>query len=259
VATALALAGVDELLVLALGAGCGAVLLERDGGPPRWQGSRRGAWRGAWRRLRALGRGGPAALLGALLALPALLAATAPAPVAPPALLARLWWEFLRFGATLFGSGYLLVAYLQSRLVEDLGLLSTAQLLEAIVIGEMTPGPLFTTSTAVGYLVGGMAGALLATTAIFLPSFPLAMLLGRAMPRVKRSALARTVMRGLAAAVVGVMLAVSIRLGMRVVVDLPSAAVLASAMAALRFTRLPPLALVPLGAMVGIGLRTLGV
>ncbi|MGA1775221.1 MAG: chromate efflux transporter, partial [Nitriliruptoraceae bacterium] len=147
-ALGLSLAGVGELLVLALGAAVGAALLPRGGDPspmPRW-----------------LRRGGPptgraATVLLPLLALPALLGAAAPAPVAPPGMLARLWWEFLGFGATLFGSGYLLVGYLQARLVEDLGLLTTSQLLEAIVIGELTPGPLFTTSTAVGYLLGGAA------------------------------------------------------------------------------------------------------
>lgn len=243
-ALGLALVGVGEVLVLALGAAAGAVLLPRGDEPApldRWV--RRGA----------------AAVVPPLAAVPLLLAGAAPAPVAPPGMLTRLWWEFLRFGATLFGSGYLLVAYLQSRLVEDLGLLTTARLLEAIVIGELTPGPLFTTSTAVGYLLGGVAGALVATVAIFLPSFPLAMLLGRIMPRVKRSAAARAVVRGLGAAVVGVMLAVALRIGLRVVVDVPSAALLVAGVAALRLTRLPPLALVPLGAAVGVVLDAVGV
>ena len=249
-ALGLSLAGVGELLVLALGAAVGAALLPRGDTPAplaRW-----------------LRRGGPragraATVLLPLLALPALLGAAAPAPVAPPGMLARLWWEFLGFGATLFGSGYLLVGYLQARLVEDLGLLTTAQLLEAIVIGELTPGPLFTTSTAVGYLLGGAAGAVVATVGIFLPSFPLAMLLGRVMPRVKRSAAARAVVRGLGAAVVGVMLAVALRIGLRVVVDVPTVALLVGGVAALRLTRLPPLALVPLGAVAGLALDLFGV
>ena len=253
-ALALSLVGVGELAVLGLGAAAGALLLPRGDDPAplaRWLG-RRGPGSGP-------GAGRVTAALLPLLALPALLGATAPMPVAPPGMLARLWWEFLRFGATLFGSGYLLVGYLQARLVEDLGLLSSAQLLEAIVIGELTPGPLFTTSTAVGYLLGGVAGALVATVGIFLPSFPLAMLLGRVMPRVKRSAAARAVVRGLGAAVVGVMLAVALRIGLRVVVDVPSAALVVAGVAALRLTRLSPLALVPLGALAGLALEAAGV
>jgi len=230
------LLGVDELVVLALGALLG------------WLTHR------SWRRLRdGLRRARPGSGASALLvaaSLPWTLGATA-APAADPVRLWQLWWWFLRFGLTMFGSGYLLVAYLQSGLVDRLGLLSSAQLLEAIVIGEMTPGPLFTVSTAVGYLLGGGAGAVVATLAIFLPSFPLAMLLGRIMPRLSRSRVARELMRGLAAAVVGVMLAVVWTIGSRVITDVPAVVIAVAAVAALRFTRLGPIALVPVGAMVG--------
>jgi len=230
------LLGLDELIVLALGALLG------------WLTHR------SWRRLRdGLRRARPGATTSALLlatALPWSLGAAA-APVADPVRLWQLWWWFLRFGLTMFGSGYLLIAYLQSALVDRLGLLTSAQLLEAIVIGEMTPGPLFTVSTAIGYLLGGGPGAIIATLAIFLPSFPLAMLLGRIMPRLSRSRVARELMRGLAAAVVGVMLAVVWTIGSRVITDIPSVLIAVAAAAALRFTRLGPIALVPVGAMVG--------
>lgn len=240
------LLGVEELLVIGVGAALG------------WATSR------SWRRVRdglrhlrsaassgaGSSGGGTVALLLVALA-PWTLAASTRAPGSDPERLWLLWWWFLRFGITLFGSGYLLVAYLQSALVERLGLLSTAQLLEAIVIGEMTPGPLFTVSTAVGYLLAGGAGAVVATVAIFLPSFPLAMLLGRLMPRLARSRTARQLLRGLGAAVVGVMLAVAITIGTRVIDDVPSALIALGALALLRFTRLGPIALVPVGAMVG--------
>ena len=253
----LATLGVIELAVLALGAVAGATVLPRGDAPApleRWWRGRSGGRPGGGRR----GGGRAVALLLPLASLPLLLGVAAPAPVAPPGMLAQLWWEFLRFGSTLFGSGHLLVAYLQTRLVEDLGLLTTAQLLEAIVIGEMTPGPLSTVSTAVGYLLGGVPGAVVATVAIFLPSLPLAMLLGRVMPRVKRSAAARAIVRGLAAVVVGVMIAVALRIGLRVVVDVPTAAILVAGLGAIRLTRLPALALVPLGAAAGLGLAALG-
>jgi chromate transporter len=238
------LLGIDELVVLALGALLG------------WLTHR------SWRRLRdglrrTRAAGGTAAGSGTAATM-LLIAATAPwtlgaVPAAgtDPVRVWQLWWWFLRFGLTMFGSGYLLVAYLQSALVERLGLLSTAQLLEAIVIGELTPGPLFTVSTAVGYLLAGGPGAAVATLAIFLPSFPLAMLLGRIMPRLSRSRVARDVLRGLAAAVVGVMLAVAWTIGTRVITDLASMLIALAALVALRFTRLGPIALVPVGAMVG--------
>jgi chromate transporter len=166
--------------------------------------------------------------------------------------LAQLWWIFLRFGATLFGSGYLLVAYLQRTLVDGLALLTGPQLLEAIMIGEMTPGPLFTVSTAIGYLLEGVPGALIATTAIFLPSFPLAMLLGRIMPRVSRSETARSLVRGLGAAVVGLMLAVAWRIGRSTLVDLPSAALALGGLVLVLRTRIGALALIPIGALAGV-------
>ena len=234
------LLGVDELLVIGLGALIG------------WLAYR--SWRSLRDRLRTLRRSTPSSGIVALLLVsltPWTLAASARAPSADAERLWLLWWWFLRFGITLFGSGYLLVAYLQSNLVDRLGLVSTAQLLEAIVIGEMTPGPLFTVSTALGYLLAGGAGAVVATVAIFLPSFPLAMLLGRIMPRLSRSQTARHVLRGLGAAVVGVMLAVAITIGTRVIVDIPSALIAVGALALLRFTRLGPIALVPVGATVG--------
>ncbi len=242
VAVLLAGIGVTELAVLALGAAAGW-LVHRP-----WQ-DLRGRWRGGR-------RGGTTAGMALVLAgtLPALLGAvatTANGTGADPGRLWQLWWTFLRFGLTLFGSGYLLVAYLQTGLVDRLGLLTTSQLLEAIVIGEMTPGPLFTVSTAVGYLLGGVAGAAVATVAIFLPSFPLAMLLGRAMPHITGSELARHVLRGLGAAVLGVMLAVGWRIGIRTVVDLPSAAIALAALVLLQRTRIGPIALVPLGAAAG--------
>ena len=239
--------GVDELVVIAAGALLG------------WLSYR--SWRRLRDGLRDLRRSTPPAtgLLPLLVVglAPWTLAASAGAASDDPGRIWQLWWWFLRFGVTLFGSGYLLVAYLQTSLVDRLGLLTTAELLEAIVIGEMTPGPLFTVSTAVGYFLGGFGGAAVATVAIFLPSFPLAMLLGRIMPRLSRSTTARNVLRGLGAAVVGVMAAVAWTIGTRVITDVPSALIAVGALAVLRFTRLGPIALVPVGAIVG-WLLTLG-
>jgi chromate transporter len=242
VALVLSLLGVDELLVIALGALAGLGLQR--------------SWRDWWRWRSGLPAG--AALVGLVaFGAPRLTGLAAAAGGGSSEGVVQLWWTFLRFGLTLFGSGYLLVAYLQRGLVDTLGLMTGTELLDAIVIGELTPGPLFTVSTAVGYLLEGVPGALVATTAIFLPSFPLAMLLGRIMPRVSRSDLARSVVRGLGAAVVGLMLAIAVQIGLRTLTDVASAALAAAALLLLLRTRLGPIALIPLGALAGIVLSLL--
>ena len=91
-------------------------------------------------------------------------------PGGPPTC-ARLFGAFLKIGALLFGSGYVLLAFLQRDLVLSYGWLTEGQLLDAIAVGQITPGPLFTTATFVGYLLQGVPGAVVATVAIFLPAF----------------------------------------------------------------------------------------
>jgi len=135
----------------------------------------------------------------------------------------RMTLFFLKVGATLFGSGYVLVSYLQTGLVDRLHWMTPQQLLDTIAVGQVTPGPLLTSATFAGYLLGhqtfnggpagGIAGALLATAAIFAPAFVFIALLGPLLPRLRQSPLARGALDGMNAAVVALILVVTVRLG----------------------------------------------
>ena len=94
-----------------------------------------------------------------------------PAAAAAPFGLLPLFLFFLKVGSVLFGSGYVLLAFLRADLVERWGWLTEAQLLDAVAVGQVTPGPVFTTATFIGYVLGGLPGAGLATLGIFLPAF----------------------------------------------------------------------------------------
>ncbi len=129
---------------------------------------------------------------------------------------------FLRIGSTLFGSGYLLVPYLQAGLVDRTHLLTQQQMMDSIAIGQITPGPLLTTATFAGYVIGhdklqggnslGVIAAVLATVAIFLPSFFLVALLGRFLPKIRAMPAARGALDGMNAAVVAMIFLVLVKL-----------------------------------------------
>jgi len=130
-----------------------------------------------------------------------------------------LFLTFLKIGAIMYGSGYVLFAYLNVDFVERLGWLTNQELLDAVAIGQITPGPVFTTATFIGYLTGSWWGALLATFAIFLPSFLFVALLGKILAIVQRTPWARAALDGVNAASFGLMAAVSVRLADSAVVD----------------------------------------
>lgn len=139
------------------------------------------------------------------------------APAAPD--LARLALLFLKIGAVLYGSGYVLVAFLRSEFVERLGWLTDQQLLDAVAVGQFTPGPVFTTATFVGYLIGSWPGAFLATAAIFLPSFVFVALTSRFVPRLRRSPLAAAALDGVNVAALALMAGVVWQLGRSAITD----------------------------------------
>src|SRR5690606_15587122 len=132
-------------------------------------------------------------------------AAAGVAGVAAGVSLWKLFFFFLKIGAILYGSGYVLVAFLEGGLVQDYGWLTQAQLLDAIAIGQFTPGPVLSTATFIGYLIDGIDGALVATAGIFLPSFFLVLLLNPFVSRLRKSKWAAAGLDAVNIAAVGVM------------------------------------------------------
>jgi chromate transporter len=146
------------------------------------------------------------------------------AGMAAPFTLAGLFLVFLKIGATLFGGGYLLVAFMRSDLVARLHWISERQLLDAIAAGQITPGPLSTTATFVGYLLAGLPGSVVATVAIFLPAFFLVAISGPFVPRLRQSRLAGAALDGVNVAALALMVVVTYQLARTAFVDWPTAA-----------------------------------
>jgi chromate transporter len=181
-------------------------------------------------------------------------AATLAAAVALAGNTAGLWPLFLvfaRIGAVLFGSGYVLLAFLRADLVTRLGWLTEQQLLDAISIGQVTPGPLFTTATFIGYILRGPAGAVVATTGIFLPAFFFVAVSGPLVPRLRRSRVAGAALDGVNVASLALMAVVSWQLGRAALVDpLTSGLALVAAVTLARY-RINSAWLIAAGACVG--------
>ncbi|NLF40583.1 chromate efflux transporter [bacterium] len=190
VSCVLSLCGVNELAVLF---GCGAVVAVA---------------RIAGQRIR-----------GASCAIMPLAAAGISAAGAAPFSSSTLFLTFLKIGAVLYGSGYVLLAFLRGDFVERLGWLTDQQLIDAVAAGQITPGPLFSTAAFVGYVLGGPQAALLATAGIFLPSFVFVALSGPLVARMRSSPLAGALLDGVNAASIGLMLAVAVQLGRASFVD----------------------------------------
>ena len=137
--------------------------------------------------------------------------------------LSAIFAFFLKVGSVLYGSGYVLLSFLRSGLVERGHWITEAQLLDAVAIGQVTPGPVFTTATFVGYLLGGVPGGVVATAGIFLPAFVLVGLSGRLIPLIRRSPAARAFLDGVVAGSLGLLAVVTWQLA-RAAIDGPAAA-----------------------------------
>ena len=178
-------------------------------------------------------------------------AATTLAPGLAPGMWA-LFLVFLKIGSVVFGSGYVLLAFLRTDLVVHRAWVTDAQLVDAVAIGQVTPGPVFTTATFLGYLLRGPVGAVVATVGIFLPAFLLVAISGPLVPYIRKSATAGAFLDGVNVASLALMVAVSYQLGRSAIVDwLTVGLAIASAILLLRY-RINSAWLVLGGALVGI-------
>jgi chromate transporter len=222
VALAAYLAGVNELVVLA-GGGAVAAGLHRA---RSWRGEQLSAW--------------------LPLSFAAVASRTGEVGLGP------LFLAFLRIGSVLYGSGYVLVAFLEGDLVDRLGWITERQLLDAVSIGQVTPGPVFTTATFIGYLTAGGWGAVVATVGIFLPSFLFVALLTRLVGWMRSSPALGAALDGVNATAIALMAGVSVRLAGTAVVGPLTALITVVAGLALWRTKLNSAWLIGAGAAVGI-------
>jgi chromate transporter len=153
-----------------------------------------------------------------------------------PFSIARLFVSFLKIGSVVFGSGYVLLAFLSAEFISRLHWLTEKQLIDAVAVGQFTPGPVFTTATFIGYILGGIPGAFFATLGIFLPGFLLVAVSGPLIPMIRRSAVASAMLDGVVAGSLALMCVVAWQLGRAAVTDWLTVLVLiVSAVALLRF------------------------
>lgn len=227
------LAGVSEIPALLAGGVCGML----------------------WLRLSTRTHGATPSVLPLVFPQGALVAGAAGA--AATVSLWKLGLFFLKVGAVLYGSGYVLVAFLEGGLVEQFGWLTRSELLDAIAIGQLTPGPVLSTATFVGYLVSGAPGAAVATLGIFLPSFVFVLILNPLIPRLRKSAWMAAFLDAVNVAAIALMLAVTIQLGAAVLVSWPAWVIALAATPVALYFRVNAAWLVLGGALVGYPLGLL--
>jgi chromate transporter len=172
---------------------------------------------------------------------------------ATPYSLPLLFLTFLKIGSVLYGSGYVLLAFLRADFVVRLGWLTDQQLLDAIAVGQVTPGPVFTTATFIGFLIGGAPGALLATLGIFLPSFFFVAIANPLIPRIRSSPWASSLLDGVNAASLGLMAAVTWQLGRASIIDPLTVLIAVVSFVVLVRLKVNSTWLIAAGALIGLG------
>jgi chromate transporter len=165
---------------------------------------------------------------------------------------------FLKLGCVVFGSGYVLLAFLQADLVAHRHWLSDRQLLDAVAVGQVTPGPVFTTATFIGYLIGGGRGAIVATVGIFAPAFLLVAATGPLIHRIRQSRAGASVLDALNAASLGLMAAVTLSLGRAAITDILTAILAVAGVVLLFRFRFNSAWLIVGGAIAGLAALLVG-
>jgi chromate transporter len=171
--------------------------------------------------------------------------------------LLTLFLTFLKIGAVVWGSGYVLLAFLRTDFVQHLHWLTDRQLVDAVAVGQLTPGPVFTTATFIGYLTNGVGGALLATLAIFLPSFIFVAMIYPLVPRIRRSPVASALLDGVNVAAIGLITGVTWELARAAIVDPFTAALTAVSLVILLRFKPNSAWLIGAGAVLGLGYHLL--
>ncbi|MRG91183.1 chromate efflux transporter [Polyangium spumosum] len=231
-AAAASVLGVNEVAVIFAGAGIGALRIRKPPGKPTAD-EKKGA--------------SPALFPVPLLASAAM--TTGGSKLIPLGLF------FLKVGSILYGSGYVLIALLRAGLVSERGWLTEAELLDAVAIGQFTPGPVLSTATFIGYLIEGPAGAAVATLAIFLPSFLLVRVTAPILPKMRAAPRLAGLLDGAAAASLGLLAAATIALGRGALVDLPAWLILAAALPIAMQPKINATWIVVGSALVGLAVR----
>ena len=217
---------------------------------------------GLWRAIRArrvtsslLIPLAPATAGGSILSATATATATATAASAVPFSLLTLFLTFLKIGAILYGSGYVLLAFLRSDFVQNLGWLTDRQLLDAIAVGQFTPGPVSTTATFIGYILGSWQGALLATLGIFLPSFIFIPLIHHLASWMRRSPAVALVLDGVNIAALALMAGVTVQLAQTALHDVLTWALALAALLILPRLKVNSAWLILAGGLVGLAIH----
>jgi len=244
VAAALSVFGYGPVLVLVLAGLASAAA---------WAIENRGPRMGSWGTTGLL-NAGPLKIVG----IPKVVAgvmAVAAVGAAIPVGLVRLFLTFLKIGSVMFGSGMVLLAFLQTEFVERLHWLTEKQLLDAVAVGQFTPGPLSATATFIGYLVAGWLGAVVATVGIFLPGFVLVAVSGPFLPRLRRSPVVAAALDGVAAGSLALMAVVAWQLGKASIVNWTMLLVFGASLIALLRFRVNSAWVIAAAAGIGFMLR----
>jgi len=194
----------------------------------------------------------PGVAFGRVMRVPRAALGTAAAAIAAPVTLSSLFLVFLKIGAVVFGSGYVLLAFLRADLVNHRGWLTDAQLIDAVAVGQVTPGPVFTTATFIGYILAGMRGATIATAGIFLPAFVLVAISGPIVSGIRKSKIAGAFLDGVNVASLALMAVVSWQLARASLINIETALIAVIALVALLRFRVNSAWLVLGGALIGI-------